>query len=88
MKLKKKISKYETKLLKKSKEKLVNKVNLLKENVSLLENEKELKEQESAAQIKIRNEVNEKYNNAIALCDFKEKEELTTLVKGRALHGL
>ena len=76
LKLKKKISKYEEKLLKKNKEKLVNKVNLLKEKVNSLENEKELKEQESAAQIKIRNEVNEKYNKAIALCDFKEKEEL------------
>ena len=41
-----------------------------------MENEKEVKEQGSLTQIKIRNEVNEKYNKALALCDFKEKEEL------------
>jgi hypothetical protein len=76
LKLKKKISKYEAKLLKKRKEKLANKVNLLKEKVTSLENEKEVKEQESLIQIKIRNEVNEKYNKDLVMYDFKEKEEL------------
>jgi DNA primase len=38
--------------------------------------EKEVKEEESLTQIKIRNEVNEKYNKDLVMYDFKEKEEL------------